>query len=275
MLFERKDKKKETPLFVVSNSITYGLAFAVSAILITGWTTAKSHNFRLLFDEMAADSASSEAINEPTEPPQTTTVTITDTSAPDFLSEQTVISVEASEPDGILEIVVTTVPVTQEQPQTVSVEAEEPLLIDLNTATVEQLMKLDGIGEAKAEAIIEYRKQFLCFIDKRELNDVEGIGEKLYDKIKDNVYVGATLVPSPIYAERPEETSTEYIEKININTADLETLMTIKGIGETKAKAIIEYREAEGNFVMIEEITDVKGIGEGIFEKIKPYICIK
>lgn len=62
--------------------------------------------------------------------------------------------------------------------------------------------------------------------------------------------------------------------KISINTADLSLLMTIKGIGEVKAKAIIEYRNKNGLFKKIEDITKVKGIGNSTFEKIKDYIKV-
>ncbi|ANX00756.1 helix-hairpin-helix domain-containing protein [Thermoclostridium stercorarium] len=61
---------------------------------------------------------------------------------------------------------------------------------------------------------------------------------------------------------------------ININTADLSTLMKLHGIGEVKARAIIEYRERNGPFKSIEEIKNVKGIGEATFQKIKDRIVV-
>lgn len=61
---------------------------------------------------------------------------------------------------------------------------------------------------------------------------------------------------------------------VNINTASLEELMTITGIGESKAKAIISYREENGNFQDITCITNVSGIGEALFAKIKDSITI-
>lgn len=61
---------------------------------------------------------------------------------------------------------------------------------------------------------------------------------------------------------------------ININSADIDELMEIKGIGRSKAKAIIEYREVNGNFSSIEDIMNVDGIGESLFEKIKMYITV-
>jgi len=63
-------------------------------------------------------------------------------------------------------------------------------------------------------------------------------------------------------------------KKISLNTATLEQLMTLNGIGESKAKNIIEYREKNGLFKSIEELKNVSGIGEAAYEKIKDYITI-
>lgn len=61
--------------------------------------------------------------------------------------------------------------------------------------------------------------------------------------------------------------------KVNLNTATKEELLTIPNIGESKAKLIIEYRN-NNPFKQIEDIMNIKGIGSGIFEKIKAYITI-
>lgn len=63
-------------------------------------------------------------------------------------------------------------------------------------------------------------------------------------------------------------------EYVNINEADFETLCELPGISETHAKAIIEYREENGAFKSIEEILEVDGIGEKVFDKIKLNITI-
>lgn len=61
---------------------------------------------------------------------------------------------------------------------------------------------------------------------------------------------------------------------ININTADINQLMTLSGIGESKAKEIIKYREENGGFKNIEELKNVSGIGDATFEKLKDSITI-
>jgi competence protein ComEA len=63
--------------------------------------------------------------------------------------------------------------------------------------------------------------------------------------------------------------------KININTATAEELSTLKEIGEKKSVAIMEYRENHGHFTKIEDIKNVKGIGDKIFEEIKDSITIE
>lgn len=64
-------------------------------------------------------------------------------------------------------------------------------------------------------------------------------------------------------------------ELIDINAAGAEELMTLNGIGETRAAAIIEFREQNGPFVSIEEIMLIPGIKEGIFSKIQDQIVVR
>lgn len=68
-----------------------------------------------------------------------------------------------------------------------------------------------------------------------------------------------------------EETNSK---KVNINTATLEELQSLDGIGESKAKSIIKYREEHGVFVKIEDLLNVSGIGESLYESIKENITI-
>lgn len=62
--------------------------------------------------------------------------------------------------------------------------------------------------------------------------------------------------------------------KVNLNTATKEELMTLRGIGESRAEDIIRYRETHGSFQTIEEIMKVSGIKDAAFQKIKDKIIV-
>lgn len=71
------------------------------------------------------------------------------------------------------------------------------------------------------------------------------------------------------------DTTSDSTDRVNINTATLEELTTLPGIGDTRARAIIDYREQNGAFGNIEDIMQVTGIKEKSFSKIKDSICVK
>ena len=71
------------------------------------------------------------------------------------------------------------------------------------------------------------------------------------------------------------DTTSDSTGRVNINTATLEELTTLPGIGDTRARAIIDYREQNGAFGNIEDIMQVTGIKEKSFSKIKDSICVK
>ncbi|XCP84347.1 helix-hairpin-helix domain-containing protein [Roseburia hominis] len=70
-------------------------------------------------------------------------------------------------------------------------------------------------------------------------------------------------------------TPADSVRKVNLNTASKEELMTLSGIGESKAEGILAYREEQGAFKSIDEVKNVSGIGDGIFQKIKDHITIQ
>ena len=68
--------------------------------------------------------------------------------------------------------------------------------------------------------------------------------------------------------------ATAAFAKVNINTATVQELTTLPGIGQAKAEAIIKHREANGPFKTVDQLNDVKGIGDKILESIKPEITV-
>ena len=77
----------------------------------------------------------------------------------------------------------------------------------------------------------------------------------------------------PTLQDLEEQKKTE-AGKVNINIATKEELMTLPGVGESKANQIIQYREDCGKFQSIEDIMMISGIKEGLFNKIKDYITV-
>lgn len=68
------------------------------------------------------------------------------------------------------------------------------------------------------------------------------------------------------------QTVTALADKVNINTADEAILSTLPGIGEKTAAAITSYRKENGNFKSIDDLAEVKGIGDKKLAKIRPYL---
>jgi competence protein ComEA len=103
------------------------------------------------------------------------------------------------------------------------------------------------------------------------------LAQELHDQ--QQVYVpriGEADAPPPVTGGTSAPSSSEGVPggKVNINTATLEELDTLPGIGPALAEGIMEFREANGPFKSIEEITLVSGIGQVTFEKMKDRISV-
>ena len=97
-------------------------------------------------------------------------------------------------------------------------------------------------------------------------------GQKIYVPSKEEAEAGTFPQDSSREAASPSQEQGG--GKVNLNTAGLEELMTLTGIGQTRAEAIITYREEEGAFQSPEDIMKVDGIKEGIYEKLKDEITV-
>lgn len=96
-------------------------------------------------------------------------------------------------------------------------------------------------------------------------------GMQIYIPTKEEYQNNSVPIPNAI---NQTETADKSTGLVNINTATAEELCTLPGIGESRAKEIISYREQNGNFSNIEEIQNVTGIKEGLFSKIRDKITI-
>ena len=181
-------------------------------------------------------------------------------------------------------------------------EAAAPVpeaLVDLNTADQKALEALPGVGPATAKKIIAARP----FKSVNDLSQIKGLTKAKVEALKDKVTVGpekaaapkakpavvtppapapaaekpaATTEPAspakPAAAEKGKATPAKLApgEKVNLNTASAEELDKLFDIGTVRSQAIIEGRP----YKKIEDVMKVKGIKEGIFEKIKDHITV-
>jgi competence protein ComEA len=113
--------------------------------------------------------------------------------------------------------------------------------------------------------------------------DADLLRVNLAERVRDEqqVYVPSqneAVTPTlPTPAPRPTGAtgSSEAGQRININTASVDALVALPGIGPTLAQRIVEYRQANGPFSRPEDIKKVKGIGDGIFAEIKDWIAVE
>lgn len=144
-------------------------------------------------------------------------------------------------------------------------------LKDENVIIINKKSELKKIEEKKNIEEIKINNNSSVSVKTSEVitNDV--------DKVKEET-TAETVPKTPEEAASPANENSRKLKKettsVNINESSIEELTTISGIGESKAKAIIEYRTTNGPFKSIEEIKNVSGIGDKLYDKIKAYITI-
>lgn len=131
--------------------------------------------------------------------------------------------------------------------------SQERVWVNINTADTAELMKLDGIGQVLADEIVSYRNSYGDFANIEEIMLVSGIGEGIFNGIRNNIYVD-----NPVYTQQPEEvpeptvteTEPQTVPKltleeatpIDLNTASIEELQLLPHVTEDIAYGIIELR---------------------------------
>jgi competence protein ComEA len=85
-------------------------------------------------------------------------------------------------------------------------------------------------------------------------------------------YSGASL--AAISFDAASDSAQMKMQKVNLNTATADQLVTLPGVGKKKAAAIIEYRKINGKFKSIQDLAEVKGIGEKMIEKLNGRLAV-
>lgn len=66
----------------------------------------------------------------------------------------------------------------------------------------------------------------------------------------------------------------QFAYPVNLNTATVEDLMSVEGIGENRARQIVSYRNEIGRYTSVAQIKNISGIGDGVYEQISPYLTV-
>ena len=152
-------------------------------------------------------------------------------------------------------------------------------LVDINSASAEVLdAALPGIGPAKAKAIVAWREAHGAFHTPGDLDKVDGIGEKTVASLAPLVTCGgfegtgpapwpgdaSTMARAPLPAAPPAPDPAAIVD---INSATLEELVTLDGIGEALARRILADRLQHGRFRSVDDLARVPGIGKKTIAK--------
>ncbi len=166
----------------------------------------------------------------------------------------------------------------EEQP----VEADEPEKVDLPSNTQAQtkediLSYVYICGEVKVPGVYQVEEGARLYQIVEMAGGLLESAAPNYLNLAESVTDGQKIVVPTIEEANDmilvENESSNGL--VNINTATEDTLTTLPGIGASKAKNIISYRESRGGFQTIEELMEIDGIKEGVFNKVKDLITVK
>jgi len=149
---------------------------------------------------------------------------------------------------------------------------------DPNTVPAEQLLAL-GFSERTVKTLLKFRSKGFVFKEKKDLQRIYGVSDRLYTSLEPYIvieqHIAAEKEPErPIAKQAQTTTATKPVQIIDLNHCDSTALTSLNGIGPSYARRIIKYRELLGGFCTINQLKEVYGFPEDLFEKIKPNVTV-
>ncbi len=143
-------------------------------------------------------------------------------------------------------------------PENKSDKKYEPVTVDINALSGEEMLALGGFWKYNGMRIAKFRDALGGFTHKEQLLDVYGVKKKYYDRIAENVIVGNIK-----------------LKKIRVNFASKEEFAAHPYIDYQNAQKIIEFRDKHGFIKDLEILRKNKVIPQNLFDKIKAYLTVK
>ena len=146
--------------------------------------------------------------------------------------------------------------------------------IDSNSRVIDAINKAEGLKEGADTSLLNlsaklHDEMYIYIYTKEEVVNFVKVNEEKNQQIDECKKTNSVCI------DKEDIKEDEVVNnKININKASIKELMPLPNIGEAKAQAIIDYRNSVGIFKTINDIKNVSGIGESLFDKIKDLITV-
>jgi DNA uptake protein ComE-like DNA-binding protein len=155
----------------------------------------------------------------------------------------------------------------------------ESFTFDPNTATEADFKRL-GLPERTVKSILHYREKGGQFRKKEDLEKIYTLDEADYARIAD-----FARFPEPMASAKPSSGGMAFTDRphyptkkpegpVDINQASLEAWRSLPGIGEMRARQLVNYREKLGGFLSIDQVGEMIGFPDSVFQTIKPFLVI-
>jgi DNA uptake protein ComE-like DNA-binding protein len=152
-------------------------------------------------------------------------------------------------------------------------------VFDPNTVSFDQLIKL-GFREKTAKTFLKFRSKGFVFKEKKDLLKIYGISTDFYENLEPYVLISSkddlALKSEKKKSEEKISIATKRQVKITVelNSADSLALIAMQGVGPAYAKRILKYRSILGGYVSIEQLKEVYGFTDDLYESIKPFCTV-